>query len=284
MIGRVNTSSSFRESLNYCIQDKRQSNAQEIVFKDRAEILYYHQCHGKMPTLNRQFQEVADYRKNICKPVMTISLGMPPGEQLPKSKLVELAKECAEHMDFAEKQYVVILHKDVAHQHVHIVANRIGYDGSVTSDSFKYKRINEYCRAAEVRHELTRTLSPMRYRSPEERLVQRQNDRLDRLKDNIRQALLQSKDLDEFKRRMEERDYTVYHSERGVAFMMDKYVVFRGYEAGYPYKKIQSILSQDLTHRQEAERQRLEKELRLQQQELYQSQRQRNHYSQQLSL
>lgn len=283
MIGRVNTSSCFRDSLNYCILDKRQANSQEVAFKDRAEILYYHQCHGKMRTLNRQFQEVAHYRENISKPVMTISLGMPPDEPLPKSKLVELAKECAEHMDFAEKQYVVILHKDVAHQHIHIVANRIGYDGAVTSDSFDYKSINEFCRAAEERHGLKKTLAPMRYRSAEERLVPRQHERLDNLKENIHQALLQSKDMDEFKRRMEERDYTVYHSERGVAFRNDQHVIFRGYEAGYPYKRIQSILSQELTLRQEAERQRLEKEFR-HQQELHQTQRQRNHYSQHLSL
>lgn len=284
MIGRVKTSSCFRDSLNYCIQDKRQVNSQEAEFKDRAEILYYHQCHGKMLTLNRQFEEVAAYRKNISKPVMTISLGMPPGEPLPKSKLVELAKECAEHMNFAEKQYVVILHKDVAHQHIHIVANRIGYDGSVTSDSYNYQKINEYCRAAEVRHGLTRTLAPMRYRSAEERLLPRQHERLDNLKENIRQALLQSKDIEEFKRRMEERGYAVYHSERGMAFRNDQHVIFRGYEAGYPYKKIQSILSQELVHRQEEERQRLEKELRLQREELRQTQRQRNHHSQQLSL
>ncbi len=284
MIGRVNTSSSFRDNLNYCILDKRQSNSQEVVFKDRAEILYYHQCHGKMLTLNRQFQEVAHYRENICKPVMCISLSMPPGEPLPKSKLVELAKECAEHMDFAEKQYIVILHKDVAHQHIHIVANRIGYDGAVTSDSYDYKRINEFCRAAEVRHGLTRTLAPKKYRSAEERLLPRQHYRLDDLKENIRQALLQSNDMEAFKRRMEERDYIVYQSEKGVAFRTDQHVIFRGCDAGYPYKKIQSILSQELIQRQEAERQRLERELRQRQMEEYQSQRQRNHYSQHLSL
>jgi hypothetical protein len=288
MMGKTDTATDFGKTLGYCLEDKKQTHSQQETTKDRAEVLYYHQCYGNKKELARQFREVAKLNQNICKPVLHISLSLPPDEPLPKSKLVQLAKECAKDMDFEGHQYVVLLHKDTSHQHIHLVANRIGFDKHVHDNSFAYRKINEYCRAAELRHHLTRTLSPLRYRSEEERQIQRHDLKLDRLKENIRHSLLLSPDVAAFKAQMEERGYTVYQNEKGMAFMIDKYVVFRGYEAGYPFHKIQSILSQDLSLRQEEEKQRLEEELRLKlEQELSQREIQRHHqrhHSQQLSL
>jgi len=94
-----------------------------------------------------------------------------------------------------------------------------------------------------------------------------------------------------FKAQMEERGYTVYQRERGMAFLSEKYIVFRGYEAGYPFHKIETILSRELSLRQEEEKQRLKEELRLKlEQELSQRQaerqvqRQHQRHSQELSL
>jgi len=265
MMGEVKTSRGFREKLHYCLEDKRLVQGHPPPFKDRAEILYYHQCHGGEAELARQFREATRINQNISKPVMHISLSMPPGEPVPKSKLVQLAKECASHMDFEKHQYVVILHKDTPHQHIHLVANRIGFDGHVTSDCFSLGRVNEYCRAAEVRHGLRQTLGPYWFRNEKDRQVPAHDLRLDRLKENIHQSLLLSRDLTGFKALMEERGYKVYQREKGFAFMDDKQVLFRGYEAGYPLHRIKSILSEDLSLRQEQERQRLEEELRLKQ-------------------
>jgi len=101
--------------------------------------------------------------------------------------------------------------------------------------------------------------------SAEKKYIPRHDLRLDRLKENIHQSLLQSRNLEGFKASMEERGYKVYQGEKGFAFMSDKHVLFRGYKAGYPLHRIKSILSEDLSLRQERERQRLEEELRLKQ-------------------
>jgi hypothetical protein len=265
MRGTVSTGRTFGKSIDYCLKDKLVNG--QVIYKDRAEILYYHQCYGREAEMAQQFKEVARLNQNMSKPVMHISLNLPPEESLPKSKLVQLARECASHMDFENHQYVVILHKDTSHQHVHLVANRIGFDQHVTSDSCSYAKIDEYCREAEVRHHLTQQLHTLCYRTEEERQIPRHGLRLDGLKENIHQSLLMSKDVDEFKVQMQGRGYTVYHSQRGMAFMDEKHVVFKGCEAGYPFHKIESILSQDLSLRQEQEKQRLEEELRLKQTE-----------------
>src|SRR5882757_9258632 len=103
----------------------------------------------------------------------------------------------------------------------------------------------------------------MRYRSEAERQIPRHDIKLDQLKENIRQSLLLSHDVAGFKAEMEGRGYTVHQSPKGMAFLCDQYIVFKGSEAGYPFREIQSILSQDLSLRQEKEKQRLEEELLL---------------------
>jgi Relaxase/Mobilisation nuclease domain len=77
-----------------------------------------------------------------------------PGEQLEKAKLQQLAAECAKQMGFEKNQFLAIAHIDTSHQHLHIVANRVGYDVRVVSDSNNYKKIAEYCRKMELKHDL----------------------------------------------------------------------------------------------------------------------------------
>jgi len=284
-MGQISTSQSFRNSLSYCMDDKKLAQSQQVAFKDRAEIIYYHLCHGGANDMAKQFSEVARLKQNVSKPAMHISLSLPPGESLPKSELIQLARECATHMDFENHQYVVVLHKDTPNQHIHLVVNRIGFEGHVTSSSFSYVPLNEYCRAAELRHGLTQVLNPYRYRSEEERQLPRHDLRLDRLKEDIHQSLLLSGDLAAFKTAMEGRGYKVYQREKGFAFMSDKHVLFRGYEAGYPLHRIKSILSEDLSLRQERERLRLEEELRLKQgPDIRKEQTQKQHHSHRLRL
>ena len=285
MMGDYHTSKHFKPSLNYCLKDKLTPDGQ-IIFKDRAEILYYHQCYGHIEELNQQFKEMAALNQQISRPALTLVLSFPTGEQLPKSTLIQLIKECATDLDFEKHQYVAILHKDTSEQHVHIIANRIGYDNHVTNDSYSYGQVADFCRAAELRHNLTRELGPRRYQSKEQRLLPRHNLRLDKLKENIQQSLLLSHDIAEFKTLMQEKGYTVY-SQKGIAFMDEKHVVFKGHEAGYPSYKIQTILSRDLSLRQEEERQRLAEEQRLKLEQTrghHQSERHHQRHSQQLSL
>ncbi|MDO6435392.1 relaxase/mobilization nuclease domain-containing protein [Flavitalea sp. BT771] len=286
MFGTTSTGRSARLTLDYCLTDKL-TQSRQVIYKDRAEILYCHHCYGDKEELAQQFREVIRLRRDISEPVMHLSLSLPPGEQVARSKLVQLGKECATHMDFEKHQYVVIQHKDTFHQHIHVVANRIGFDRHATSNSFSLRRLIDYCRQAELRHGLRQELSPPGFLTEEQRQVPRHGIRLDKLKENITETLLVSQDVTAFKALMEEKGYTVYLSERGIAFKDENHVVIRGYEAGYPFHKIESTLSLSLSLRQEQERLRLAEEQRLkQEQELHQRHEQwhRHTHSHSLSL
>ena len=282
-MGRIHTTGSFRQALSYCLEDKKLSRQQQqaqdrqspekeqlsrqqshaVIFKDRAEILWYNQCFGNRQELTRQFKEVSRLEPNMSKPVFHISLSLPPGEQLPKGALVDLASDCARSLGFDKNQYVVILHKDTSQQHLHLVANRVGFDGQTVSDSYSYGKIADFCRAAELRHGLRQELNPRRYQTKEQRRIPRHGLRLDKLRDNIRAALLESGDYPQFELHMRERGYTVLKSEKGIAFMDEKNVVFKGSEAGQSLHIIEATLAKALSLRQRE----LQREQELQRQE-----------------
>lgn len=127
-MGHIGFASSFGGALGYCLQDKEigEERKQELVKEDRrqtrnrAEILYYHQCYGNIAQLTRQFREVQKQNLNVIKPAFHLSLSLPPEDRISKSRFVDIAQDCAKALDFERHQYIVILHKDTMHPHVHV--------------------------------------------------------------------------------------------------------------------------------------------------------------------
>jgi hypothetical protein len=62
-------------------------------------------------------------------------------------------------MSFSNNQYAIYLHQDTPHEHIHIIANRVGLDGSVVSDSFDYSRSEKIIRHLEKEYGLVPTVS-----------------------------------------------------------------------------------------------------------------------------
>jgi hypothetical protein len=265
MFGRFNTAGSFRQTLNYCLEDKHLTQARggAAIYKQRAEILWYNQCFGNKQELTRQFNEVAHLNPNMSLPVLHISLSLPTGERYPKGFLAGLASDCARSLDFDKHQYVAILHKDTLQQHIHLVANRIGFDGHTVSDSYSYGKIADYCRDAERRLGLRQEQNPRRYQTPEQRQTPRHGQRLDKLQQHVGDALHQSLDYPQFELDMQQRGYRVLKNEKGIAFMDEKNIVFKGSEIGHPLHDIENRLAMNVLHlqqRQEQQQQQLEQE------------------------
>ena len=241
MIGKITVGKSFRGCLLYCLNDKRQEQSHEQVMKNRAELLLFNKCGGSQRELIQQFNEVKQLNPKLAKPVLHITLSLAPGEQLPKDKLMEMCEQCAREMGFESNQYVAIHHLDTNHQHIHIVANRIGFDKHTVSDSNNYQKIAKYCRKMELKYELKQVLSPKLYLSQKERLIPRQDMRKERLREHIKQSLAQSKNYADFERLMKEKRYTILKA-RGISFIDDKKVKVKGSEVGYSLQTIERIL------------------------------------------
>lgn len=242
MIGKAGTGKSFGGCLRYCLKDKEQQQHKEEVMKERAEILMYNKCSGEEKELVQQFNEVRLLNTNLSKPVLHITLSLVPGERLSKDKLMEMCEHCAKDMGFENNQFVAIAHRDTNHQHVHIVANRIGFDGKTVSDSHSYKKMAAYCRKMELKYSLQQVLSPRRFLSKDMRQLPRYDARKEAIKNDIRQCLLLSKSYHEFEDKMKQKSYQVIKG-RGIAFIDSKAVYVKGNELGYSLAKIEKILA-----------------------------------------
>lgn len=243
MIGKIIIGKSFRGCINYCLHDKPVRNLeQEQVMKDRAEVLCYNQCYGNSKELIAQFREVRQLNPRLAKPVLHITLGLAPGEKLPAHMLAEIAHDCAIQLGFDKNQFLAVWHKDTSHQHLHVIANRIGFDGKTWSDSNSYKKIADFCRKMEVKYDLQQVLSPKRYLPKEKQEIPRLDHRKLKLQADIKVCLTLAKDYRDFEQMMKSLRYEVIRA-RGIAFRDQQKVYTKGSEVGYSLSTIEKLLA-----------------------------------------
>lgn len=260
MIGKVVTGKSFGHCIAYCLDDKillteemklELSIQDGLQHRNRAEVLEYNYCYGDKYELAAQFQDVANLSRRVEKPVLHLTIRLAPGDQLTRAQWIEIGQEAAKEFGIDKNQYISVLHKDTAQPHIHIVANRVGYDGRVASDSNSYARMAAFCRRMEKKYGLKQVLSPRRFLSEKEKQIPRQDLRKLRLKEKIAEALKGARDFAEFERRMKAQGYRI-DKGRGIAFEDDKKVRIKGSEVGYSLATIQRILTQSQKPQPEA--------------------------------
>jgi len=253
MIGKISTGKSFRGCLNYLHEGRlQQSKAlQEIEQeKKQAQVICYNQCFGNKKELIQQFNEVRYLNPKLSKPVLHASLSFAHSDQLSNQDKIDIGKQMAKDFGFENNQYVVIEHADRQHQHLHIVANRVGYDAKTVSDSNNYKRMANFCRSMERKHQLEQVLSPRKFLSKEERILPRQDIRKEALKEAIAKFLKQSSTMKEFQNKITAKGYEV-ELGRGIAFTDAQAVRFKGSQVGFPLLKIEKQLAQNRQMQQE---------------------------------
>ena len=254
MIGKIATGKSFRGCINYLhegrLQPSKQQQKQEAE-KKQAQVIAYNQCFGDKKQLIKQFNEVRQINLKLSKPVFHATLSFAHGDCHILSNLdkADIANELAKAFRFENNQYVAIAHGDTEHEHLHIVANRIGYDGKTASDSNSYKRMAEFCRQMEKRYQLTQVLSPARFLNPKQKQEQRllhtpiTDNRKETLKQHLKAVIQSSKTIKEVKQQMERKGYQV-ELGRGIAFTDQQQVRFKGSQVGYALADIEKRLKQ----------------------------------------
>lgn len=111
--------------------------------------------------LTDEFKTVSSFRQDIKKPVFHAFLSLPKNEHLTDEKWEEIAKDYLKEMniDIEKHQYICVRHKDTEQDHIHIVANRIGLDGSVWHGKHSAFNTIAACERLEIKHDLTITKS-----------------------------------------------------------------------------------------------------------------------------
>lgn len=150
MTGNQIKGKGFRGALRYNL---------EKVQKGVAEILDHSFASTTEKTILTEIQMVRIQRPNLKKFFYHTSINFPPGEDLRTDKMKQIGLDYLQANGFTQHQYIMFRHYDTDHPHLHILVNRIGYDGSVLSDSNDYARSEKALRELEKKYNLTRVPS-----------------------------------------------------------------------------------------------------------------------------
>ncbi|WP_150393335.1 relaxase/mobilization nuclease domain-containing protein, partial [Enterobacter ludwigii] len=115
--------------------------------------------YNNVSDLTDEFKTVSSFRQDIKKPVFHAYLSLPKNEHLTDERWQEIAKDYLKEMniDIEKHQYICVRHNDTDKEHIHIVANRIGLDGSVWLGQHSAFNTIAACERLEVKHDLTIT-------------------------------------------------------------------------------------------------------------------------------
>ncbi|EIX1613117.1 relaxase/mobilization nuclease domain-containing protein [Cronobacter sakazakii] len=137
--------------------------------------------YNNVSDLTDEFKTVSSFRQDIKKPVFHAFLSLPKGDHLTDEQWQEIAKDYLKEMniDIEKHQYICVRHNDTDKEHIHVVANRIGLDGSVWHGQHSAFNTIAACERLEIKHDLTITKS----------LQGQKSDVLSPTKNEIEQAL-----------------------------------------------------------------------------------------------
>lgn len=144
MMAKIVQGRGFKGVLNYVL-DKNKAEligADGLRFKDRNSVV---QSFITQSSLNP-----------ISKPVAHISLDFSAQDMeiLTNQKMVEIAGEYLQKMGYGNTQVLIVRHNDTDHPHLHMVLNRIDYDGKRISDQNERIRSTKVCKELTVKHGL----------------------------------------------------------------------------------------------------------------------------------
>ncbi len=163
MIGKAGLGSYAKGILEYCYYEKKnlsESKRQQLTAKDvRGELVYIqnlgidykHDGRLNIDYLSKQFVHNRNHNKNLSKFIWHQTFSFPPEEKVSKETMWTICERFSEEFGFENNQLIAFIHRDTAHEHFHIVANRVSGNGKNTADHFNnYRRTGDFCRKIEL--------------------------------------------------------------------------------------------------------------------------------------
>jgi len=154
MIASQKIGKSFMGALNYNLKKLNHADP-----KQRAELLETNFTSLDKDMIKREIDIVREQRPNLNRYVYHTSLNFHKEDNLSNERLLEIAHQYLQANGFTNNQYFIFRHHDADHPHLHLLLNRIMFDGQVVSDSNNYKRSESILRNIEKQFNLTRVQS-----------------------------------------------------------------------------------------------------------------------------
>ena len=146
MKGKVGRGGGFRGVIEYALQESK-----------GASIVGGTMTSTTPRALAAEFAISRQQRSEVERPVWHCSLSLPEADQLDDQGWHAVATDFVAEMGMADHQYIVVRHADTEHDHVHIIASRVGLDASVWYGRWEARQVIEATQRLEIRHGLTTT-------------------------------------------------------------------------------------------------------------------------------
>lgn len=146
MTGNMIKGKGFRGALRYNL---------EKVSNGVAEVLAHSFVEVSEKTIMKEVQMIKVMRPNLQKFFYHTSINFPPTENLSNDLMKRIGVDYLVQSGFTQHQYIMFRHRDADHPHLHILVNRINYDGKVLSDSNDFARCEKILRDLEKKYHLT---------------------------------------------------------------------------------------------------------------------------------
>ena len=164
--------------------------------------------------LTQELRETQALNRQVEKPVFHASISAAPEDgQLDSMKWQEIAEKYVKHMGYDNAPWIAVRHLDTDHDHIHIVASRVDYNGHRVRDFQERKRGEKVLRRLEKEHGL-RLVTPselVQHSAPTRAELQQfiktgQPSAKERIRLAIRQAAEANPTLTEFIHRLKAQD------------------------------------------------------------------------------
>lgn len=248
MIGKVTMGSGAAGVISYCYLDDKNAYKQlgkdagsEIV--ERGELLYSNEvwqarlANGQLnvAAMAAQFHDVATLNAATTKFLWHQTFSFKPGDTVSNETMVKIARDFAKEFGFEHNQYMVFRHRDTAHEHFHIIANRINVNGENTAtDKHNYERIQVFSRKMEQKYGLAPVENHRQKVDVKHNLENRHLDRLRKLLDT---TLPKHASLSELSIALRKQGITMNVS-RGVSFTDQRTgITYKGSDLGKEYSR-----------------------------------------------
>ncbi|MEQ9404337.1 MAG: relaxase/mobilization nuclease domain-containing protein [Cyclobacteriaceae bacterium] len=144
MIGKVSIGKSFGGVVRYVME------------KEDAEVLDQSGVRTENAVVATQdFNAIRAQKQEIKNAVWHTSISFAQDDDLTSEEMTKIARDYLKETGLHDNQYLIVRHHDTKHEHIHIVSNRVGYDGHVVSDKWSKNRTAHTCDSLEEKYGLT---------------------------------------------------------------------------------------------------------------------------------
>ncbi len=227
-----------------------------VLGKDEAEMLTTNMGGETPAQLAREFRLFSNANERVQKPVLHLSINPAPSDRLLDDwELCRITQDLLDGLGLSRNQFIAVKHNDAEFDgqprpHIHIVVNRVDYEGKCNDDYLDFMRTQTVLRRIEKDYDLT--IQPSSWEVEDKKvqpkylkLVENTGEKnvVDKIKDGIQRAAADEPEMPTFVARLLKENIEVgFHFTRtgkikGISYCMDGQP-FKGGELGNLYSHV----------------------------------------------